>query len=323
MGPHEIVGHKESLMEIITQGKGWLQEGESAVAVVEEAKELIKAASDKKTEAAWLVVAAEALILTGAVEEALDLAAQAMATFVQLSLRACEVAAALAVASAHVLRQDWDDAIGALMQALAASHDSGDRATEAEVTLKLAKAYLMQMKDPFTAAEAAVTSTKLFKAVGNKIGEAEAFKAAAEAHLLYDPAQALKAAKQAAALADESGNPKVRAFVAPVLAAAKAQVALSQHAALAQSQSGRGDMYVAHKWPCYAQQRGARVPDLFVVNEYRTSAPGSATTAKANAASFTRRSFKWTSGRHATDEAWYRQELRLVQPRFPQKVLEE
>ena len=76
--------------------------------------------------------------------------------------------------------------------------------------------------------------------VGDRGGEAAALELAARAHLLYDPEQALTAAKEALAL-------RSSAAVEATLAAAKAQLATSQRAEQARALSCRGQSATAYR----------------------------------------------------------------------------
>jgi len=314
-------------MEIIQQGRRWLYEdGEGPEAVLEETAEQLKAATDKASQAAWTLVSAEALLAKGAAAESLEKASHARAVFSQLGLKICEAAAAFVVADVLLFQQDGQAAAAAASAAVEACQAAGDAKGEASMLLQLARAHLTSMQDPYSAAKAAISSCLRFRSVGDSQGEVAALEVAARAHLLYDPEQALKAAKEASALCDSTGNFKAKASVAQTLAAAKAQIATAQHADQAQSFSCRGDKSVQFKWPKVVQQNGPAAPDLFVVQdnastsvelaEQRAPDRGNISSGHAHkpAVNFMRKAFKWTAPRHATDEAWYRQELVYLPP---------
>lgn len=319
-------------MDLIQQGIGWLKEGEAPEAVIEEALEQHEAATEKGARAAWLVVAAEARVATAEADDAADAASQAVAIFREMGQKACEAMAASALSSALAMKQDWEGAVAACSRELAAYKELGNKRSEAQATLKLAKARISLMKDPFEAAQTALAATKLFRAVGDRAGELAALQAITEAHLSYDPEKALEAAKDAATLCDELCDLKAKPLVQRSLAAAKAQIAVSQNAQQAQSLSSRGDQYMPHKWPKSLQQRGARAPDLSAkqymqedrreVSRVTQSQGNGVKTVEmggkampVRSTTFARKSFKWTAPHHPTDEAWYRQELRLLAPK--------
>eukprot|EP00933_Yihiella_yeosuensis_P072204 TRINITY_DN80530_c0_g1_i1.p1 TRINITY_DN80530_c0_g1~~TRINITY_DN80530_c0_g1_i1.p1 ORF type:complete len:327 (-),score=95.55 TRINITY_DN80530_c0_g1_i1:52-1032(-) len=317
-------------MELIQQGRGWLQDGEGPDAVLEETASQIKATSDKTEQTAWKLVAAEAYLERGAAAEALENASEALAHFKHIGSRDCEAAAASIVADIHLFNQDGPAAAAAASAGADACQRARDSKGEAAMLLKLATANLIAMEDPHSAANAAISSCLLFRSVGDSTGEVAALEAVARAHLLYDPESALKAAKEASAVCDANSNFKAKASIAPIIAAAKAQIATEQHADQAHSFSCRGDKGVKHKWPVVLQQRGMRAPDLFAVEETlqkrandlsvsetrpSTGNIDKGTTTKAPV-TYMRKSFKWTLGQHATDEAWYRQELVYLPPKM-------
>jgi len=314
-------------MDVILQGRGWLQDGEPPSPVLEEIDEQLKTATPNQSKAAWKVVAAEALLMQGSIAEALESAAEALAQFKQLGLRECEMAAYSVVIDVLTTKQDFG-AVETASNAATVCRQAGDSRGEATMLLKLAEAHLASMQDPYAAAKSAISSCVLFRSVGDVQGDADALEVAARAHLLYDPEQSLQASKDALALCQQSGHFKAKARVEKTLAAAKAQIAISQQATQAQSQSSRGDRAVLHKWPKVPQQRGIAVPDAFAVQasqelhedsrlalqkEAAQKSTGHAPTDKPGA-NFVRKAFKWTSGAHKTDEAWYRQELVYLPP---------
>lgn len=302
-------------MELIQQGVGWIKAGEAPEAVIEEALDLLKSAEDKQSRAAWLVVLAEARVAVAEAEDAADAACQAAAIFRELGMRDCEAAAASALVSALTMRQDWDGAVLASHRELEACKFLKDQAAEAQATLRLAQAQIPQMKDPFAAAQTAILATNLFRRIHDRQGELLALQATAEAHLMHDPEKALEAAKEALALCDELSNLKAKALVQQYLAAAKLQIATLQNAQQAQSLSSRGDQYVPYKWPRPLQQRGKK-PEAEVSSELVVDNSGRKQVAgKPPATQFVRKAFKWVAPNHATDEAWYCQELRLLQPK--------
>mmetsp|Transcript_93360 Transcript_93360/g.166028 ORF Transcript_93360/g.166028 Transcript_93360/m.166028 type:complete len:325 (-) Transcript_93360:115-1089(-) len=322
-------------MDLILQGKGWLQDGEPPSAVLEETDEQLKAATQNQSKAAWKVVAAEALLMQGCIAEALELGAEALAQFKQLHLRDCEIAAYSVVIDALITKQDMG-AVETASNAAAVCRQASDGKGEATMLLKLAEAHLATMQDPYAAAKSAISSCLLFRSVNDVQGDADALEVAARAHLLYDPEQSLQAAKEALTLCQQAGHFKAKARVEKTLAAAKAQIAISQQAAQAQSQSSRGDRAVQHKWPKVPQQRGLPVPDAFAVQARESEETGtrlalqkegaqkvqtaSASPVDKPGANFMRKAFKWTSGAHKTDEAWYRQELVYLPPPSREEV---
>jgi len=305
-------------MEIIEQGKSWLEEGEGPDAVLEEATAQLKSA-DKKGKAAWLLVTAEAYLAKAKPDDALDAASEATALFKELGLKAPEAAGACAIASAHLAKQSWDDAIAATTRALDLCTDAGDLKGEAVMYVKLARAYLQQMMDPYVGARSALMAVQIFSELGDKQGEAAALQTCAEAYLLYDPEEALKVSKEAIAACELAGDFKGKAAVQQTVQAARSQLATMQNADQAGAFAARGDGHVNYKWPRYAQQRGYASPDPFAVEEY--VAPTNKNEkhgAKAKTPNFMRRAFKWTAGHHQTDGAWYRQEFHFHPPRVAQ-----
>lgn len=306
-------------LDLINQGRGWLQEGEAPDAVLEEAETNVQVASDGKARGAWLLVMAEAQLVACRPARALEQAAEAAGAFKQeggAEARACEAAALCALVDAQLATQNCDDAIAGAARAAELFRKVEDRKGEASAFLRLARAYLMQMKDPYTAASAALAAAQAFSDLGDKQGAASAQHIAAQAQLLYDPEQALKVAKDAASGLEDAGDYSGRALVLETVSAAKAQIATMQHADQATSLSSRGDSHVPHKWPQYQQQRGERPEDPFATSAYMAaaSAPPIAEKKADKANTFMRKSFKWTDGRHATDGAWFRQELRFIPP---------
>merc|ERR1711972_1237841 len=252
---------------------------------------------------AWKLVAAEAYLGKGKASEALSSASEALAIFKESGLKAAEVQAACSVASANLAKQDCEDAIAAVTRALDLTVEVGDYKGQASMFVKLAKAYLMQMKDPYMAARSALSAVQVYDELGDKKGSAQALLVAGEAHLLYDPEAALKVAKDGMTCCDEIGDIKMKAEMAKIVAAAKAHIATMQSADIATSFAARGDSHISYKWPKVAQQVGEAAP------EKKDSK------AKGKGPNFTKRSFKWTMGRHQTDGAWFRQELQFMAPK--------
>eukprot|EP00930_Biecheleria_cincta_P007035 TRINITY_DN108176_c0_g1_i1.p1 TRINITY_DN108176_c0_g1~~TRINITY_DN108176_c0_g1_i1.p1 ORF type:complete len:330 (-),score=102.74 TRINITY_DN108176_c0_g1_i1:24-1013(-) len=326
-------------MEVILQGRSWLQEGEPPSAVLQETDEQLKAASDNTSRASWQVVAAEASLAKGDPEAALQAAAEALARFKQLNMVECQTAASSVVIDALAMKQDGPGAVEAAEDALGVCRGAGDLPGQAAMQLKLAKAHLASMQDPYSSAQAAIASCLLFRQVGDSQGDIAALEVAATAHLLYDPEQALKAVKEALAVCQVSGSFKAKASVERVFAAAKSQIATSQHAEQAKAMSCRGDKTPQHKWPKVPQQRGRAALDPFssqelsdgtfvsagsqlAVKEMSTSriAMKMSDGEKKAPVTFMRKPFKWVSASHKTDEAWYRQELTYLPPPVQEKV---
>lgn len=308
-------------MDLIGQGRGWLQDGEAPEAVAEEALAQVEATSEKLAKGAWLIVAAEALCAAGKPDEALDPAGEALAMFKdQPGQKAVESAAACTFAEAHLAAMNWDDAISAATTAIDTSQEVGDLSATGHMFLQLAKAYLAQMKDPYVAARSALSAVEIFRTQGDQDGVGQGLQLAAEGYLLYDPEEALKSLKEASQAFDQCGNFKRKGEAQKLMVAARAHIGTIQQAIQATSMVSRGDGNVPYKWPRYAQQRGYANPDPYVVEDY--AGPGDlggfGAGRPSKKISFMRRAFKWTTGRHATDGAWYRQELHFVPPRIPQ-----
>lgn len=310
-------------MDLIQQGRGWLQDGEGPDAVLQETAEQLQATTDAQSRAAWMLVSAEAFLAKGLPEEALDKASQALGQFRILGLVACEAEAASVLSDVHLFKQDASSAAAVASSAAELLRSSGDGLGEARLLLKVAEAHLLSMEDPYTAARNAISACLLFRSVSDSQGEILSLEATARAHLLYDPEQALKAAKEALSICDSSGHFKVKPKVVQTLAAAKAQIATAQHANQAMSFSSRGDRGAQYKWPKTAQQMGPAAVDIFAVEEVprpgtgelAVQTPGEKLPAVSKPPmSFMRKPFKWTVGKHATDEAWYRQELVYIPP---------
>jgi len=313
--------------EILQQGRGWLQEGEAPEAVVEEAAQLLGGAGSDTVRAAWLLVIAEAQLKACCAAEAIEAASESFALFkTSGASKACAAAAASALADANILKQDFDDAITAASAAANLYARLGDAEGEAAMHLKFASAYLMQMKDPYTAARAALSAAQMFQEQGDKRSLAEALQTAAQAQMLYDPEQALKAAKDALSACGDPRAASLKGEVSRTVAAVKTQIALEQNADMAGAMSSRGDQHITHKWPKVPQQQGEMPADPFAVKAYIAASQGAITntltrheqamgeTKEKRGTMFMRKAFKWTEGRHATDEAWFRQELRYLPP---------
>jgi len=300
-------------MAVIEEGLAWLEEGEGADAVLEEAMAAMQKSSGSM-KGAWKLVAAEAYLGKGKASEGLSSASEALAIFKESGLKAAEVQAACSVASANLAKQDWEDAIAAVTRALDLTVEVGDYKGQATMFVKLAKAYLMQMKDPYMAARSALSAVQVFDELGDKKGSAQALLVAGEAHLLYDPEAALKVAKDGVTVCDEIGDIKMKAEMAKIVAAAKAHIATMQSADIATSFAARGDSHISYKWPKVAQQVGEAAPDPFMVTDY-VAPEKKDSKAKGKGPNFTKRSFKWTMGRHQTDGAWFRQELQFMPPK--------
>jgi len=305
-------------MELVEQGRAWLGAGEGPDAVLEEAAGQLEAAPDKRSRAAWLLVAAEAQLAKARPEEALDAASEATAIFKELGLKAAEASGACSIANALLAKQSWNDAIAATTRALDLCTDTGDMKGEAVMYVKLARAYLQQMQDPYVGARSALMAVQIFSELGDKQGEAAALQTCAEAYLLYDPEEALKVGKEAIAACEVAGDHRGKAAVQQTVAAARAQLATMQNADQAGAFAARGDGHVTYKWPRYAQQRGYQAPDPFAVEEYVPPPSNKEKPGGKKSATFMRRAFKWTSGYHQTDSAWYRQELHFHPPRVAQ-----
>lgn len=308
-------------MDAIEEGLGWLAEGEAPEAVAEEAMAQVSSASDQGTKAAWLVVAAEAYVAAGKAADGIEPASEAVTMFKNMGAKTAESAASCSLASAQLAAMNWDEAVPATTAAIDISQEVGDITSTAGMFLKLAKGYLAQMKDPYVAARSALSAVEIYRQLGDSKGMAEGLQAAAEGYLLYDPEEALKVCKDAISAYDAAGDYKSKgACQQTLMAACRAQIAISQQATAAVSMVARGDGHVPYKWPKYAQQRGYAAPDPFIVEEYTGPASKGVKEAdkKKGGPRFTRRAFKWTTGHHATDGAWYRQELHFVPPRIPQ-----
>jgi len=211
----------------------------------------------------------------------------------------------------QLVAQQWTEAIATATDVAELCARLGDPAGEASARLRLARASLMQMKDPYAAAGSALAAAQIATSAGEACA---ALHIAAQAQLLYDPEQALKVGKEALARCDDEAQ---RIEVAQTIAAAKTHIATMQQADQATSVSCRGDGHIPHKWPQYAQQTGERPADPFVVDTYVKPSPPpeeKPAVAKAQKNMFMRKTFKWTDGRHITDSAWYRQELRFIPP---------
>ncbi|CAE7381481.1 ODC1 [Symbiodinium sp. CCMP2592] len=238
------------------------------------------------------------------------------------------MAASAALIDALVLKQDGAAAADAAESAAAACREADDVAGEAAMLLRKSEALLAAMQDPYTAAETAISACLLFRRAGDACGDASALEAAARAHLLYDPEQAIKAAKEALAIASAAGDISALPRIERSMIAAKAQVATAQQAEQAKALSCRGQAAPAYKWPKVLQLRAPAAPDVFAMQERPRAEGGSqlalrgASTGPAGAAkidtkpavAFTRKPFKWNPGYHKTDEAWYRQELTYLPP---------
>lgn len=306
-------------LALIQQGRSWLQEGEGPQAVAAEAEELVSAAGgDRRARAAWQLVLAEARLAGGQAAAAAEAATGAAAAFQQAGEKECEVAALAVLVDALLAKGDSEDAVAAAARAGDVCRSMRDSKGEAAASLQFAKAHLQQTTDPYAAACAAMASSRLFVDLGDKRGSAEALHVAARAHLLYDPEHALKVAKDAAAAYEEVRDYRGKAAAAQLAAAAKVQIATAQHAEQATSMTARGDAYVKHKWPRYEQQRGWRPEDPCAYSGYafqgeQAQAHHAEDKVKTKSL-FMRKAFKWTDGRHATDAAWFRQELRFLPP---------
>jgi len=302
--------------DIVRQGRCWLEEGECPHAVLEEVAEKLKGADDQAERAAWLLVSAEASLAACLVDPSLEAAAEAAAVFKAAREKECEAAAMSVLLELHLAKQHWEDAIATASAAAEMSKQLQDTKGQATNWLKMARAQLMQMRDPYEAARVALSAAQLFSEVDDKSGSAEALQLAAEAQLLYDPEQALKVAKEAVAGSGNAGDFRGQAAAHQVVTAAKTHIATIQRADQATSMAARGDDYAKHKWPRYAQQRGEKPMDPFATGEYMGIAqPLPAEKKKLSEKhNFSRKNFKWNDGRHATDGAWYRQELRFLPP---------
>lgn len=292
------------------QGRTWLQEGEPPTAVLQETEDLLQTAADNRSKAAWKLVAAEAHLRVGDAVEAIQSASQAMVLFEQLKLREEQMAASAALIDALVLKQDGAAAADAAESAAAACREADDVAGEAAMLLRKSEALLAAMQ------------------AGDARGDASALEAAARAHLLYDPEQAIKAAKEALAIASAAGDISALPRIERSMIAAKAQVATAQQAEQAKALSCRGQAAPAYKWPKVLQLRAPAAPDVFAMQErpraeggsqlaVRGASAGPVGAAKIDtkpAVAFTRKPFKWNPGYHKTDEAWYRQELTYLPP---------
>ncbi|CAJ1395315.1 unnamed protein product [Effrenium voratum] len=190
------------------------------------------------SKAGWKLVAAEALLVQGSAEKAVTQASEALVLFQQQKSHDGEMAATNVLVDGLMTKDPA--AAGELADSAAGMcRDQGDLSGEAAMLLRKAQALLASMQDPYCAAEAGIASCLLFRQVGDSGGEAAALEAAARAHLLYDPEQALQAAKEALALcsaADTAALPRVER----TMAAAKAQLATAQQAEQAKSLSCRG-----------------------------------------------------------------------------------
>jgi tetratricopeptide (TPR) repeat protein len=304
-------------LDTIEQGLGWLEDGEAPDAVAEEAMSQVSSASDKGTKAAWLVVAAEAYAAGGKAAEGIEPASEAVEMFKDLGAKTAESKAACSLASVQLAAMNWDEAVPCTTAAIDVSQEVGDIASTAAMFLKLAKGYLAQMRDPYVAARSALSAVEIYRQLGDNKGMAESLQTAAEGYLLYDPEEAMKVCKEAVSAFDTCCDFKSKVACQQLQTACRAQIAVSQQATAAASTVARGDNVVPYKWPKYAQQRGYPTPDPYIVEEY-TGPVKPTGAAEKKQARFQRRSFKWTRGTHATDGAWYRQELHFVPPRIPQ-----
>merc|ERR1719401_2527577 len=302
-------------MGIIAEGMEWLALGEAPVTVVEEAKEQMQKASDQTSKAGWKLVLAEAYIATCKPTEALDSASEALATFKGAGLKDLELKAVIVVAKADVMKQEWDDAIAAYTTALDHCVTLGAFGEQAAVFVALAEAYLKQMKDPYMAARSALSAVQVYGDLDDKKGMVKSLLVAADAHLLYDPEAALKVAKDGVAACEEVGDIQSKAEMLKLVAAAKAQIGTSQQAESAGSFAARGDSHIPYKWPKVPQQEGECPPDAFIVQDYAPPEKSKHDKLKTKGPNFTKRSFKWTMGRHQTDGAWFRQELHYQPPK--------
>uniref|UniRef100_A0A7S2Q6R6 Uncharacterized protein n=1 Tax=Zooxanthella nutricula TaxID=1333877 RepID=A0A7S2Q6R6_9DINO len=308
----------------IEQGRGWLAEGEAPEAVVEEARANMQAASDGVVRGRWQLVAAEAHLAGCQPAEALQEASGAAAALQQAGDARAEAAALGTLVDAQLASQKWDDAIATAARAAELLRGLEDSKGHASALLKSSRAQLMQMADPYEAARAALAAAQASVDSGDTLGSAKAMHVAAQAQLLFDPEQALHVAKNAASKCDEAGDYREKACVLQTVGAAKAQIATMQRATHATSMSGRGDTSTPHQWPQYEQQRGERSWDVFAhgaseANDAeaalaRASAAEKTKLTKTNA-TFMRKSFKWSDPRHNTDDAWFRQELRYIEPK--------
>lgn len=308
-------------MAVLDQGLSWLKapEAESPEAVVEEATSQLERGQSRANTAAWKTILAEGYLGSCQPEKALDQAGEALAIFKDIDEKSCEALAARTFTKAHLMAGNWEDAISIATAAVDLYQELGDKSSMAAMFVMVAKAYLM--KDPHAGARSAISAVEIYRQAGDKKGEAQALQASAEAHLLYDPEQALKAAKEATTACDKAGDKEGKALAQKTTAAAKAQIATMQQATQAASMATRGDGHIFYKWPQYKQQRGYQNPDPFIVEDYtgpeKKNPMNKGKETKAPA--FMRRAFKWTAGHHATDGAWYRQELQFVPSKLPQE----
>merc|ERR1712060_449826 len=97
------------------------------------------------------------------------------------------------------------------------------------------------------------------------------------------------------------GDIKSKAAMLKLVAAAKAQIGTSQQAESASSFAARGDSHIPYKWPKVPQQEGECPPDPFIVLDYAPPDKSRMDKLKGKGPNFTKKSFKWTLGRHATD----------------------
>lgn len=307
-------------MELLVEGRQWLKEGEPPQAVLQEVQEQLQATSDSQAKAAWKLLGAEAHLAAGEAEKAVPLASEALVLFKKLANHQGEVDATLALVKG-LMSKDPGAAVDVAAAAAGACHDAGDAEGEAAMLLCKAKASLASMQDPYAAAEAAIESCLLYRQAGNTSGDAAALEITARAHLLYDPEQSLKAAKEAMAVCS-SGDVTALPAIERTLAAAKVQVATAQKAEQAKYLSCRGQSGAAYKWPKHPQLRGPPAQDVFALQqesspqlavEPKQESHGHGATDKATV-SFSRKAFKWYKGAHKTDEAWFRQELTYLPP---------
>lgn len=309
-------------MELLVEGRQWLKEGEPPQAVLQEVNEQLQAASSDPAKAAWKLLGAEANLAAGDAEKAVPMASEALVLFKKLGNHQAEMDATSALVSA-LMSKDPGAAADVASAAAGVCRDSGDVEGEASMLLYKAKASLASMEDPYAAAEAAIASCLLYRQAGNTTGDAAALEAVARAHLLYDPEQSLKAAKEALA-AGSAGDVTALPGIEQLVAAAKVQVATAQNAEQAKYLSCRGQSGAAYKWPKVPQLRGPPAQDVFALQqepspqlamELKESHGGISAGAKDKAAiSYSRKAFKWTKGNHKTDEAWFRQELTYLPP---------
>jgi len=299
--------------EAIEQGRGWLQEGEGPLAIIEEATQLAKETGDLKCKAAWKLVAAEAYLANCAPRDALPLLSEILPIFKEAREHKCELAVLGALIEAHLAEQDWQAAAVSATRAAELARQAKDARREVSMLLKLAEIYLRQMRDPYQAVQAALAARQRSSEVGDAAGKAQALQLAAEAQMLYAPEQALKAATEAVAAWEQVGDHHARAASDQLVTAAKSQVATIQHAVQATSMSCRGDAYTAHKWPQYAQQQGERAMDPFAFETYVPHELPKPHNSEPKT-TFMRREFKWNNAADQTDEAWFRQELRYLPP---------